>query len=72
MFRGDGYIKPQLRSLISTLLVAVLVWLGGYLSSVIGYFIALFCMIILVVAMYMESIWPTERKRENALVFSLF
>ena len=72
MFRGDRYTKPKASSFIGALLVAVLAAGGAYLSSVIGYFIALLTMLMIIVASYTDSIWPKERKRENTIIFALF
>ena len=72
MFRGQGPANPQTKSLVGALAATVLVFFGSQASPLIGYVLALAAMIILIVAMHMESIWPTQARKENALVFSLF
>ncbi len=72
MFRGQGLGKPQAVSLLGALIVVVLVMLGSLTSPVFGYVFALSALVMITVAMYMESIWPTQSRRENSLVFSLF
>ena len=63
---------PQAGSLLGTLAVTVLVFLGSQASPVVGYLVALLALVMIVVAMYMGSIWPTRANKENPLVFSLF
>lgn len=72
MFRGQGPAKPQTKSLVGALAFAVLVFFGSRTSPFAGYLLALFTLIMIVVAMYMKSIWPTKSKKENSLVFALF
>jgi hypothetical protein len=72
MYRGQGLAKPQNKSLVGALAVVVLVMTGSKTSPVLGYFLALSALIMIIVAMYMESIWPTQSRKENSLVFSLF
>lgn len=72
MFRGDRYVKPKVQSVAGAFTAAVLLWMGSYLSSIVGYLVALLSMVMIVVALYTESIWPRERKAENTFVFSLF
>ena len=72
MFRGKSLAKPQIKSLFGALAVTVLAFLGSEISAAIGYVLALSTLVMIVVAMYMESIWPTKAKKESALVFSLF
>lgn len=70
--RGRSLAKPQLRSWIGALVTAVLVFVGSQSSPRIGYVLALSALVMLVVAMYMKSIWPTKSKPEHTLVFALF
>jgi hypothetical protein len=72
MFRGQRLARPQINSLVGTLTVIVLVFLGSQASAVIGYVFALSALVMIIVAMHMESIWPTQSRKENSLVFSLF
>ncbi|MEE4250125.1 MAG: hypothetical protein V2I38_06005 [Alcanivoracaceae bacterium] len=72
MFRGQGLARPQRKSLLGAFAVIVLVLLGSQASAILGYLFALSAMIMIIVAMHMESIWPTHAKKENSLVFSLF
>lgn len=63
---------PQVRSLLGALALTVLVMVGSQASAVIGYVLALSALVMIIVAMHMESIWPTQSRKENSLVFSLF
>lgn len=72
MYRGQGPAKPQNKSLFGALAVTVSVILGSQTSPVIGYVLALSALLMIIVAMHMESIWPTKARKENSLVFSLF
>lgn len=72
MFRGQGLGKPQIKSLIGALATAVLVTLGSHASPLLGYVFALSALVMIIVAMHTESIWPTQSRKENPLVFSLF
>jgi hypothetical protein len=72
MFRGQGLGTPQRRSLLGALGVMVLVFFGSQASPVLGYVFALSALVMIIVAMYVESIWPTLPRKENFLAFSLF
>jgi len=72
MFRGQGPGTPQAKSLLGALTLAALVMLGSLTSPVFGYVFALSALVIIVVAMHTESIWPTQSRKESSLVFSLF
>jgi len=72
MYRGQGLAKPQSKSLFGALVVTVLVIVGSLTSAVIGYVLALSALLMIIVAMHMESIWPTKARKENSLVFSFF
>jgi hypothetical protein len=72
MFRGQGLGKPQVKSLVGALAILVLVMFGSQFSPVLGYVFALSALVMIIVAMHMESIWPTQTRKENALSFSLF
>lgn len=72
MYRGQGPGRPRVKSLVGALAVSVLVLLGSAFSSVFGYLSALLTLVMIILAMHMESIWPTRTRMENALVFSLF
>lgn len=72
MFRGDSYIKPKVHSVIGAMIVAILVWVGANSSSLIGYLLALLSLVMIIVVMVTGSVWPTERKQENTVVFALF
>ena len=71
-FRCQGFAKPQSKSLFGTLVVTVLVILGSQTSAVMGYVLALSALLMIIVAMHIESIWPAKARKENSLVFSLF
>ncbi len=72
MFKGQGLAKPQIKSLVGALAVTVVVMFGSNSSAILGYVFALSTLVMIVVAMHMESLWPTQSKKENSLVFSLF
>jgi hypothetical protein len=72
MNRSRGLAKPQTRSMVGALSVVALVMTGSKTSPVLGYFFALSALVMIIVAMHMESIWPTKSRKENSLVFSLF
>jgi hypothetical protein len=63
-------VKPQKISIVYTLIVAVIAYLSSQLSPYVGYLLALFTMI--VIGFASDSIWPTVKKPEKPLVFSLF
>ena len=72
MFRGQQYTTPNIKSITGTLVVSILAFIGSHYSPVIGYVLALLTMLTLIVAMYTESIWPTQAKKENIYIFCLF
>mgnify|MGYP003154707618 FL=1 len=72
MFRGQGLAKPQTKSLVGALVAAILVASGSQASPMLGYALALLAMLMIIVALHMESIWPTQSRKENTLVFSVF
>lgn len=72
MYKSHWLAKPQNKSLFGALVVTVLAILGSQTSAVIGYVLALSALLMIIVAMHMESIWPTKEIKENPLVFSLF
>ncbi|TGD70613.1 hypothetical protein E4634_20925 [Mangrovimicrobium sediminis] len=72
MLRSGSYTKPKPHSLIGALIVSVLVWAGAYISSFVGYLLALLSLVMIIVVVITDSVWPTERKQENAVVFALF
>lgn len=72
MFKSRRLCRPEKKSLFGALLTTILVILGSQISPFVGYILALSTLLIMIVAMYMESIWPTKSRKENPLVFSLF
>ena len=72
MFRGQAYTKPRNKSLVGALLVALLVFSGSQVSPWLGYLFAVATLVVIIVAMHMNSIWPRQARPEHALVFSLF
>ena len=72
MFSGQGPAMPQTKSIVGAIAIAGLVLIGSKTSPLIGYVFALSTLIMIVVAMYMASIWPTQSRKENSLVFSIF
>jgi uncharacterized membrane protein len=72
MFRNQRLIKPKKRSVLGALAIVALTALGSQISAYVGYLVGVSALLVLVVAMWMDSIWPTKGKEENAIVFSLF
>lgn len=72
MFRNDRLARPRNASFAGALIVAVAVFLGSQASAVAGYVLAVSTLVIILVAVVMETIWPTRAKKENVVVFSLF
>ena len=72
IFRGEGAARPQKKSLIGAVVATVVVLLGSQVSPVVGYLFALAAMVMIVVALFTDSIWPTRIKKEKPLVFALF
>ena len=72
MFRGDNFTRPKFKSLAGVFLIALFVWGGSQLSNFFAYLVALLSMLMIVVAVQMESIWPRKRKQENTIVFAIF
>jgi hypothetical protein len=58
--------------LIGAFAVLVVVMLGSRFSPVLGYLFALSALVMIIVALHLESIWPTRTRRESAVAFSLF
>ena len=72
MFRGRGLAKPQSASVLGALVTAVVVHFSSQASPVLGYITSLMALILIVVAMNTGSIWPTQARKENVVIFSLF
>lgn len=72
MFINKWIPTPQTKSLIGALVVAIFAVIGSQASATIGYVLALSTLLMIVVAMHMNSIWPTKNKKENPFVFSIF
>ena len=72
MFRNTRLIKPKNTSLLLTLLIALTAFFGSQASPFIGYLLAILALLVIIAAMYTESIWPTRGKEEKPFVFSLF
>ena len=72
MLRGDNFTRPKFKSLAGFFLIAIFVWGGSQVSSFFAYIVALLSMLMIVVAVQMESIWPRKRKQENTEVFAIF
>jgi hypothetical protein len=72
MFRGQGLAKPRVKSLVGALAVMVLAILGSQTSPMLGYVFAFSALVMIIVVMLTDSIWPTQSRKENSLVFSLF
>lgn len=67
MFRGQGIAKPRVKSLVGALAAMVSAILGSQASPMLGYVFALSALVMLT-----DSIWSTQSRKENSLVFSLF
>ena len=72
MFREEKYTKPHSLSLLGAVLTAGMAFLAAQYSPILGYWLALMTMLVLIIAMYTHSIWPTQANRENKVIFSLF
>lgn len=72
MANGQGLAKPQIKSLVGTAIVVVAAMLGSEASPMLGYAFALLALIMIIVALSTNSIWPSNSRKENSLVFSLF
>lgn len=72
MYRGQGIGMPQVKSLVGALATGFLVMLGSQTSPLLGYVFALSALVMIIVALHTESIWPTQSRKENPLIFSLF
>ena len=72
MFREQKYTKPQLKSVIATLAVAGLAFFASQISPMVGYFLALLTLVSIIIASFTNSFLPTQAKKENILIFSLF
>lgn len=70
MFRNNTLKKPKKKSIFLTFVVTFAVYFGAQFSPYIGYLLALLTM--LLIGFASDSIWPTFKKTENSLVFSLF
>jgi hypothetical protein len=62
MFRGQGPAKPQTKSLIGALAVVALVMIGSRASPMLGYVFALSALVMIIVAMHTEYVWPTQSR----------
>jgi hypothetical protein len=71
-YRGRGIAMPQHKSLWGALSVTVLAMVGSHISAMIGYVLALLTLVMIIVATHVQSIWPTNARKENPLVFSVF
>lgn len=72
MFGGQILARPKRKSLLGALAATIVILFATQVSPVLGYLAGLSAMVMIVVALYMDSIWPTKVKKENALVFALF
>jgi len=72
MFVDQGIGKPQSKSVIITIVATILVFIASMSSPLVGYFLALLTLVMIIVAIQMDSIWPSISKKENSFVFGLF
>lgn len=72
MFRGQELARPKNKSILFSVIVAVVVLWGSSVSPVVGYLSGLIGLLAIIFASISDSFWPTKNKPENTIVFSLF
>ena len=72
MFSFQNFAKPQVKSLIGALSVAVSAMVGSWATPLLGYVFALMSLVMIIVVTLLSPAWPSQSKKENALVFSMF
>ena len=66
MFKSHGFAKPQVKSLVGALAVMALAMLGSLAFPVLGYVFALSSLVMIIVVMLTNSIWPTQSRKEKS------
>jgi len=72
MFIDSTLIKPKTQSIVLTIVIAIAVFWGADFSPIVSYFLGVGCLVLMIVASLIQPFWPTRRKTENTIVFSLF
>lgn len=72
MFSLHNVVKPQVRSLIGACIVAVSTMAGSWATPLLGYVFAMMALVMIIVVSLFSPAWPSQSKKENVLVFSLF
>ncbi|MEM7467868.1 MAG: hypothetical protein AAF387_13425 [Pseudomonadota bacterium] len=72
MFRSQQLVKPKKQSILLTITVVVIAFLGSQTSAVLGYLLGLMGLLAIIFASLMDSFWPTRSKPENSVAFALF
>lgn len=72
MFRNQTLAKPKRLSVLLTISLAVMVFVGDLYSPVIGYLASLLGSVAMIFALFMHSFWPARNKPENPVVFAVF
>lgn len=65
MFRGQGLAKPRGKSLLGALAVMILAIVGSQASPELGYLFALSALVMMLVVILRNSVWPTQSKRKT-------
>ena len=72
MFTNQKLQKPKKQSLIFVLLVAIAAYYIQQVSAFGGYLLALLTLLMIIIASWTNSYWPTKQKPENPIVFPTF
>jgi hypothetical protein len=72
MFKGQELVTPKIQSILLTITVAIIVFIGSQTSAFVGYLSGLLTLLAIIFASCMDSFWPTRSKPENSVIFSLF
>ena len=68
MFSFRNFAKPQIKSLIGALIVAVSTMVGSWATPLLGYVFAMMTLVMIIVVTLFSPAWPSQSKKENALV----
>ena len=72
MFKSRALKKPRTKSIVLTLVFALVFFISSHMSAILGYLFSVLTLIMIIVAIYMHSIWPTYAKPENTIIFAVF
>ena len=70
--KSNAYSKPSKVSIIATMVIAIMSFLGQQASPIIGYLLAMLTLIMIFAVTIGLEVWPRIGQKENSLVFSLF